>query len=217
MKENSLFESVAKVFPHEELKFVYGQLNLYVNSNIWHESAVKLKNELRFNQLIDLCGVDYLTYGQDEWQINKSESGFSRGVDDIEYNSVQDRFEVVVHLLSTELNARIRVHVKLDTAEPPVTDSVNDVWPSANWFEREAFDLFGIVFNGHPDLRRILTDYGFVGHPFRKDFPLTGKVELRYDHSRKRCVYQPCDLEMRVTVPKVIRPSITETPGEKNG
>jgi NADH-quinone oxidoreductase subunit C len=214
MSQDSLFELVAKFFPDKELKFIHNQLVLYLESSVWHDSAIKLKQDLSFNQLIDLCGVDYLTYGQDEWQINKSNNGFSRGCKNIETSS-KNRFEVVVHLLSTSLNIRLRVHIKLDTVEPPVTDSVTDIWPSANWFEREAFDLFGISFNNHPDLRRILTDYGFVGHPFRKDFPLTGKVELRYDHSRRRCVYQPCDLEMRVTVPKVIRPKINDISGDK--
>jgi NADH-quinone oxidoreductase subunit C len=140
---------------------------------------------LKFEQLIDLCGVDYSTYREGEWQGR--------------------RFAVVYHLLSVSLNQRVRVRAFVDNDAFPVIASVVDVWPVANWFEREAFDLFGIVFDGHPDLRRILTDYGFVGHPFRKDFPVIGNVEMRYDPDRQRVVYQPVSIELRNNVPRIIR------------
>ncbi|MBW8055349.1 MAG: NADH-quinone oxidoreductase subunit C [Nitrospira sp.] len=141
-----------------------------------------------FEQLIDLCGVDYQTYR------HEAPEGARKG----------PRFAVVYHLLSLTHNRRIRLRTFLDD-DPPVLDSVVDIWNSANWFEREAFDLFGIVFEGHPDLRRILTDYGFVGHPFRKDFPLSGEVEMRYDADKQRVVYQPVSIEPRILVPRVIR------------
>ena len=140
---------------------------------------------LRFEQLIDLCGMDYRDYG----------NGRHQGL----------RFAVVYHLLSVSLNHRLRLKVFATDDEFPVIDSVVGIWPSANWFEREAFDLFGIMFPGHPDLRRILTDYGFIGHPFRKDFPLSGFVEVRYDPEHKRVVYQPVSIEPRETVPRVVR------------
>jgi NADH-quinone oxidoreductase subunit C len=165
--------------------------------------------ELKFEMLMDLAGVDYLTYGSDDWEtLSATRSGFSRarlaegGPPDPE---APERFGVVYNLLSISHNQRIRLTVRCaDTAEP-VLDSVVDLWASANWFEREAFDLFGILFRGHPDLRRILTDYGFIGHPFRKDFPLIGNVEVLYDAERRRVVYQPVSITPRVLVPKVIR------------
>lgn len=141
--------------------------------------------ELKFEQLTDLCGVDYRDYGEGGW------SG--------------PRFAVVYHLLSIAHNRRVRMRVFATDDEPPVVDSVIGVWPSANWYEREAFDLYGIIFTGHPDLRRILTDYGFVGHPFRKDFPLSGNVEMRYDPDQQRVIYQPVTIEPREIVPRVIR------------
>jgi NADH-quinone oxidoreductase subunit C len=141
--------------------------------------------DLRFEQLIDVCGVDYLSYGEGAW------SG--------------KRFAAVYQLLSVSKNQRLRVRVFAEDDNFPVVDSVIDLWPSANWFEREAFDLFGLIFEGHPDLRRILTDYGFVGHPFRKDFPLTGHVEMRYDPDQKRVVYQPVSIEEREITPRTIR------------
>ena len=140
---------------------------------------------LKFEQLIDLCGLDYQDYG----------NGRHDGL----------RFAVVYHLLSVSLNHRLRLKVFAADDEFPVVDSVVGIWPSANWFEREAFDLFGIMFSGHPDLRRILTDYGFIGHPFRKDFPLSGFVEVRYDPDQRRVVYQPVSIEPRETVPRVVR------------
>jgi len=141
--------------------------------------------DVRFEQLIDVCGVDYQSYGDGAW------SG--------------KRFAAVYHLLSVSKNQRLRVRVFAEDDDFPVVDSVIDLWPAANWFEREAFDLFGLIFEGHPDLRRILTDYGFVGHPFRKDFPLTGYVEMRYDPDQKRVVYQPVSIEEREITPRTIR------------
>lgn len=138
-----------------------------------------------FEQLIDLCGLDYSTYGDGRWE--------------------GARFAVVSHLLSVSLNQRVRVRVFCESDEFPIVDSVADIWAAANWFEREAFDLYGIMFNGHPDLRRILTDYGFIGHPFRKDFPLSGHVEMRYDAERQRVVYEPVSIEPREITPRVIR------------
>jgi NADH-quinone oxidoreductase subunit C len=165
--------------------------------------------ELKFEMLMDLAGVDYLHHGHDDWETqDATHTGFSRAR--FAQSARPDpqepgRFAVVYNLLSITHNRRLRLKVKcLDTAEP-VLDSVVEVWASANWFEREAFDLFGILFRGHPDLRRILTDYGFIGHPFRKDFPLSGNVEVQYDPDRQRVVYQPVSIAPRVLVPKVIR------------
>jgi NADH-quinone oxidoreductase subunit C len=165
--------------------------------------------DLKFEMLIDLAGVDYLHYGRDEWQtVTATHSGFSRGR--VSRTSAPDpdmpgRFAVAYNLLSITHNRRLRLRVKCLDAREPVVDSVIEVWAGANWFEREAFDLFGILFRGHPDLRRLLTDYGFIGHPFRKDFPLIGNVEVQYDPERKRVVYQPVSIVPRVLVPKVIR------------
>jgi len=147
-------------------------------------------SQLRFDTLIDLCGVDYSTYGED---LSAKQSLRNK------------RFAVIYHLLSVELNQRIRVRVLAESNEFPAVNSVAEIWPVANWFEREAFDLYGIVFTGHPDLRRILTDYGFIGNPFRKDFPLTGHVEMRYDAEQKRVIYQPVTIEPREITPLVIR------------
>ncbi len=173
-----------------------------------------------FAQLSDLCGVDYLAYGEAEWTTEEStELGYSRGVEyyqgeeDPERDSPQ-RFAVVCHLLSLDHNRRLRLRVYAEDTQFPMVSSVVDIWPAANWFEREAFDLFGIHFEGHPDLRRILTDYGFIGHPFRKDFPLSGHVEVRFDPDRGRVVYQPVTIEPRVTVPKVIRAARHQRPSE---
>lgn len=174
-------------------------------------TALRDERDFAFAQLTDLCGVDYSGYGKVEWTTNYStRSGFSRGVHRDEEDEPREahwtagRFAVVYHLLSYKHNRRLRLRTYADDSLP-VVDSVVDIWNSANWFEREAYDLFGILFDGHPDLRRILTDYGFVGHPFRKDFPLSGQVEMRYDNEKKRVVYQPVSIEPRVTVPRVIR------------
>jgi NADH-quinone oxidoreductase subunit C len=167
-----------------------------------------LRDEFGFEQLMDLCGIDYSTYGQADWDTQQAtRSGFSRGVSPAihqEKPKHYSRFAVVYHLLSIQHNQRLRVRAFIDH-DPIRIDSVIPVWSVANWFEREAFDLFGILFDGHPDLRRILTDYGFVGHPFRKDFPVSGNVEMRYDPEKKRVVYEPVSIEPRVLVPRVIR------------
>ncbi|WP_455200243.1 NADH-quinone oxidoreductase subunit C [Kaarinaea lacus] len=171
--------------------------------------------EFTFRELIDICGVDYLAYGDVEWEtIDATGHGFSRGVSRMldgtpppgkkGENATSRRFAVVYHLLSIKNNERLRVKVYLPNTEP-VVDSVINIWSSANWYEREAFDLYGILFKSHPDLRRILTDYGFIGHPFRKDFPLTGHVEMRYDNEKQRVVYEPVSIEPRTLVPKVKR------------
>jgi NADH-quinone oxidoreductase subunit C len=164
---------------------------------------------LAFEQLIDLSGIDYLDYGRDEWETHEATArGFSRGVERgprDEAPAPAGRFAVVYQLLSVSRNTRLRLRCQCPAGEPPMIDSVAEVWASADWYEREAFDLYGILFRGHPDLRRILTDYGFIGHPFRKDFPLSGRVEVRYDPARRRVVSEPVSIEPRVTVPKVIR------------
>lgn len=172
-------------------------------------TLLKNDNTLRFDTLIDVCGVDYLHYGRYDWETEEAtETGFSRAVGLQPDRPVtfhpESRFAVVYHLLSTSLNQRVRVKVYLEESYPAV-ESVCALWSAANWFEREAYDLYGILFNNHPDLRRILTDYGFIGHPFRKDFPLSGHVEMRYDATERRVVYEPVDIVPRVTVPKVIR------------
>ena len=183
-------------------------------------STLKEGDAFEFDTLIDVCVVDYLHYGLSEWQTQQAtESGFSRAQISIEEQSnhqtwTKPRYSVVYQLLSTSLNQRLRVKVFLDEMQM-TTPSMVDHWPSANWFEREAFDLFGVVFDGHPDLRRILTDYGFKGHPFRKDFPLIGEVEMRYDATQARCVYEPVSIQPRVQNPKVIRKDQRQTCGEE--
>ena len=177
---------------------------------------------LSFELLADLSGIDHLYYGHDEWTTHAATgTGFGRGVAPegggdgpggyggagaaAGAQPAGRRFAVVYHLLSIRHNRRLRLRAWCEEGEPPLLDSVTDVWPVANWYEREAFDLYGILFRGHPDLRRILTDYGFIGHPFRKDFPLSGHVEVRYDPEQQRVVYQPVSIEPRVLVPRVIR------------
>jgi len=165
--------------------------------------------DLAFKILLDVSGIDYQTYGQADWRTHDATaSGFSRGVsraqEQADNGHFPGRFGAVYHLLSVANNLRLRVKAYL-ADDPPRLPSVVEVWPSANWYEREAFDLYGILFEGHPDLRRILTDYGFIGHPFRKDFPLEGYVEVRYDAEKGRVVYQPVSIENRVLVPRVIR------------
>ena len=165
----------------------HGELTLVVKATDLLRTAAQLRDhpQLRFEQLVDLCGVDYLDFG------NRAREGA--------------RYAVVYHLLSVSRNQRLRLRVFATGDDFPSLDSVNGIWPSANWYERETFDLFGIVFPGHPDLRRILTDYGFIGHPFRKDFPLSGYVEVRYDPDQRRVIYQPVSIEPRETVPRVVR------------
>ncbi|TAL73880.1 MAG: NADH-quinone oxidoreductase subunit C [Rhodanobacter sp.] len=182
--------------------------------------ATALRDEagFKFAELIDLCGVDFLGYGQAEWNTtDATATGFSRGVEGEAMGRfawenrprnvrLPNRFAVMVHLLSTTLNQRVALRVFCPDDVLPLVPSITGVWPVASWYEREAFDLFGIVFEGHPDLRRLLTDYGFVGHPFRKDFPLIGNVEVRYDPEQKRVVYEPVtSVVPRVLVPRVIR------------
>lgn len=171
---------------------------------------------LAFEECIDVCGVDYATYGDSEWVTTAAaNSGFGRGAArDIPEMDPQNRFAAVYHLLSITHNVRLRVKTFLD-ADRPIVDSVIRIWPAASWFEREAFDLFGIMFAGHPDLRRILTDYGFIGHPFRKDFPLIGQVEMRYDAEKQRVVYEPVSIEPRTLVPRVIREDSRYEAGSK--
>lgn len=193
------------------------QPTLEVPVEQWLETARALRDDFGFEQLIDLCGVDYLSFGQDEWETRDVTSeGFSRGVDAQgpgrfrwnelpEAGEVENRFAVVAHLLSVQHNRRLRLRTFASDAELPIVPSLVETWNSANWYEREAFDLYGIIFEGHPDLRRILTDYGFTGHPFRKDFPLIGNVTVRYDEARQRVVYEPVEIEPRVLVPRVIR------------
>jgi len=165
--------------------------------------------ELKFEMLMDASGVDYLHYGRDEWQTSSAtRSGFSRGRvarSDAPDPNMPGRFGVTYNLLSITNNQRLRLRVKCPDTQEPVVDSVVEVWAGANWFEREAFDLFGILFRGHPDLRRLLTDYGFIGHPFRKDFPLSVFVDVTSATEKKRVVYQPVSIVPRVLVPKVIR------------
>lgn len=167
------------------------------------------ESDFRFDLLVDVCGIDYLQYGLDDWQTESAtESGFSRGVTSMtlrESPKKPCRFAVVYHLLSTKHNHRIRLRVNIPDHSDLIVDSVMPIWPAANWFEREAFDLYGILFRNHPDLRRLLTDYGFVGHPFRKDFPLVGKVEARYDATLKRVVHEAVSIQPRILEPKVIR------------
>ncbi len=179
--ENVLGDALAQWFVR------LGELTLVVKPQHYESAMRTLRDhpDCRFEELIDLCGLDYSAYGDGAWE--------------------GARFAVVVHLLSVSNNQRVRVRVFCLDDDLPVVASMVDIWPSANWFEREAFDLFGIVFDGHPDLRRILTDYGFIGHPFRKDFPLSGNVEMRYDPTQQRVIYQPVSIEPREVTPRIVR------------
>ena len=190
-----------------ELTYEVGKADLLAVATTLRDDPV-----FGFEQLIDVCGVDYLTYGEDEWVTESAtDSGFSRGVERpaviLDESDTFDprRFAAVYHLLSLQNNKRMRLRVFTGDGNPPIIPSLVGVWSSANWFEREAFDLFGILFDGHPDLRRILTDYGFIGHPFRKDFPMIGNVEVTYDAEKGRVIYQPVSIEPRTLVPRVIR------------
>lgn len=162
-----------------------GELTVVVKAAGMLDTLTRLRDAAGFDQMIDLCGVDYSTYGDGAWDGR--------------------RFAIVYHLLSVAHNARLRVRIFAEDDDFPVLESVADIWPCANWYEREAFDLYGIIFTGHPDLRRLLTDYGFVGNPFRKDFPLSGHVEMRYDPEQQRVVYQPVSIEPREVTPRIIR------------
>ncbi|AKK67234.1 MULTISPECIES: NADH-quinone oxidoreductase subunit C [Xanthomonas] len=226
---SSFSDRLGARFPGSQVFVVLprGEVTLEVPADAWHATCLALRDEFGFEQLSDLCGVDYLGYGSDEWDTaDVSSQGFSRGVEgkgmgrfgwgefpsgetagDIQPLPVPlQRYAVLAQLISYRHNQRLRVRCYAPNEDLPVVASVTDIWPGANWFEREAFDLFGVVFAGHPDLRRILTDYGFVGHPFRKDFPLIGNVEVRYDEEKQRVVYEPVtSVEPRVGVPRVIR------------
>lgn len=189
----------------------FGEVTIEVARDDLLDVANELRDQddLKFEQLIDLTVVDYSTYGQDEWATTEATAtGFGRAREanssPVHQEWQRERFAVVYHLLSIAHNRRLRIKCFVKENRPMIP-SVIAVWNSANWYEREAFDLFGVLFEGHPDLRRILTDYGFIGHPFRKDFPLIGNVELRYDAKQKRCVYEPVSIEPRVLVPRVIR------------
>ena len=204
-----------------DLKHEFDEVSIEIAPDDLVEVATALRDEadFAFAQLIDVCGVDYSQYGQDEWETeDASSSGFGRGIDGtaeggrLRFGDELDstvppgrRFAAVYHLLSHRHNRRLRIKVFAADDAFPVVPTVTGVWKSADWFEREAFDLFGILFSGHPDLRRILTDYGFVGHPFRKDFPLIGNVQMRYDPERERVIYEPVTIEPRVLVPRVKR------------
>ena len=211
-----------------------GELTFEVPAARLLEIAQTLRDapELKFEMCMDVCGVDYLEHGRAEWKTQSATaSGFSRGVarrnvaaDSADFEALAPgrRFAVVYHLLSITLNHRLRLRVYCPDDAQPMVDSVIGIWASVDWFERETFDLFGILFRGHPDLRRLLTDYGFIGHPFRKDFPLSGNVEVRYDPEKGRVVYQPVTIEPRTLVPKVIRhdnrydPQLTNAPVQMN-
>ncbi len=184
--ENALGDALAQSFVRLD------ELTLIVKAAQYASAMRTLRDhpDCRFEELVDLCGMDYSGYGDGADLIKPGEG---------------TRFAVVVHLLSVSLNQRVRVRVFCPDDDLPVVASVVDIWPSANWFEREAFDLYGIVFEGHPDLRRILTDYGFIGHPFRKDFPLSGNVEMRYDPTQQRVIYQPVSIEPREVTPRIVR------------
>jgi NADH-quinone oxidoreductase subunit C len=216
-----------------------GEVTFEVPAERLLEVAKTLRDapELKFEMCMDVCGVDYLEHGKAEWKTRSAtSSGFSRGVgrrdvvaDEVAFEATAPekrrdpkRFAVVYHLLSITLNQRLRLRVYCPDDVQPIVDSVTGIWAGADWFEREAFDMFGIFFKGHPDLRRLLTDYGFIGHPFRKDFPLSGNVEVRYDPEKGRVVYQPVTIEPRILVPKVIRhdhrydPQLTNAPAHIN-
>lgn len=200
-----------------------GELSLEVPVRSWLDVCNFLRHDeqTQFEQLSDLCGVDYSAYGQSEWDTQASSTGFSRAVQalssdpfDFDQAKVQKaspesettkHFAVVIHLLSLKHNRRIRLRTFCEDNAYPVVPSIVRIWSSANWYEREAFDLMGIMFNHHPDLRRILTDYGFIGHPLRKDFPLAGQVEMRYDPLQRRVIYEPVSIVTQPSVPRVIR------------
>jgi NADH-quinone oxidoreductase subunit C len=202
-----------------------GELTVEVPADRLLTVAATLRDHpgLNFEMCMDVCGVDYLEHGRAEWKTQRAtSSGYSRGVSRAMARPPElaagRRYAVVYHLLSITHNRRIRLRVFCADDAQPMVDSVTSIWAAADWFEREAFDLFGILFKGHPDLRRLLTDYGFIGHPFRKDFPLSGNVEVRYDPEKGRVVYQPVSIDPRVLVPKVIRhdnrydPALTNAP-----
>ena len=181
----------------KSLELALGELTLVVGARDYREVALALRDDFAFEQLMDLCGVDYSGYRDRPWE--------------------GPRFCVVTHLLSLSTNRRLRLKVFCPDDDVPEVASLTDIWSAANWFEREAFDLFGIVFDGHVDLRRLLTDYGFIGHPFRKDFPVSGTVEMRYDPEQRRVIYQPVTIDPREVIPRVIREDDYGGVGSKRG
>jgi len=207
---SKLKESVEQHFAEEivAMSDALDQLTIEVKTDGLISTLKTLRDHdnFQFEQLIDIVGIDYLTYGLDEWSTEEaSTEGFERGRQDQPQSRWQKpRYAVVYNLLSVTLNHRIRVRVFVEE-ESMIVPSVVELWNGANWFEREAFDLFGILFDGHPDLRRLLTDYGFIGHPFRKDFPVIGELEMRYDEETEQCIYEPVTIEERILVPRVIR------------
>lgn len=231
MSTRPLVDELVKRFGEAAVLVVQprGEVTLEVAPEQWLATCTTLRDEYKFDTFIDLCGIDYLGYGSDEWDtVGVSSQGFSRGVEgqgmgrfsfgEAPSHQVEEpassapdvreskRFAVNLHLLSLSRNLRLRVRCFAPDDGLPLVSSVTSLWEGANWFEREAFDLYGIIFDGHPDLRRILTDYGFVGHPFRKDFPLIGNVEVRYDEEKQRVVYEPVtSVVPRVGVARVIR------------
>lgn len=231
---SSLISQLTTMLPKAQIRADHasGELTIDIAAENWLAHAIALRDTLSFEQLTDLCVVDFLGYGQAEWNTRTvSSQGFSRGVEGQAMGRFgrdesakpqlaaaissaapfADRFGVIAHVRSYRMNVWIRMRCFLADGYLPTVASLTSVWPSADWYEREAFDLFGVVFQGHPDLRRLLTDYGFVGHPFRKDFPLSGNVEVRYDPEMQRVIYEPVQsVEPRVGVARVVRPQ-TET------
>ena len=203
--EQQLGERISKVIVERD------EITVELDKQYLRAVALLLRDEeqFAFTQLIDVCGVDYSEYGLCEWVTDSATcTGFERAAQREQklraFEFAKPTLAVAYHLLSVTNNQRLRLRVFLEE-QPPMLETVVDIWPAANWFEREAFDLFGIIFDGHPDLRRILTDYGFVGHPFRKDFPLSGHVEMRFDAGEGRVIYQPVSIQPRTLVPRVIR------------
>lgn len=193
----NLQQSLIETFGQEaDLLLAYDELTLTISMQQWLSASETLRDtpSLAFEQCVDLCGVDYSTYAKGKEGLSESPSP-----------TFAARYAVVAHLMSMQHNWRLRIRVWVADNEFPVVPSLVNVWPSVNWYEREAFDLFGVVFEGHPDLRRILTDYGFIGHPFRKDFPVYGNVEMRYDPEQGRVVYQPVTIDPREVIPRVVR------------
>lgn len=197
---NKLLKNLQEEF--DNIKVEFDEINLNVDKNSIVKTCKILRDKFYFDTLIDICGVDYSAYGESNWTTKTNNFIRSREQQNIQNNTRQ--FAVVYHLLSVTKNQRIRVVVDL-TIDDLIIESVIDVWSCANWYERETFDMFGILFENHPDLRRILTDYGFVGHPLRKDFPTHGEVEMRYDEKLGRVVYEPVSIDMVENVPRVIR------------
>lgn len=229
-KNTALKQDIQNFFGNKVLEadVAVNELTVIIATSHWLDVCGDLKDNFSFSQLIDLTVVDYLDYGKKEWRSESSgATGFGRGLnpdsagrfsfDDRapEVTFTGKRFAVVVHLLSVEDNRRVRLKAYCDNNDFPDIESLVETWSVANWFEREAFDMFGVIFRNHPDLRRLLTDYGFVGHPFRKDFPLIGHVEMRYDPEQARVVYEPVSIESRVLTPRVIREG-AESPGGNN-